>query len=232
VSRAGLVRAGACGTALGGLVLALTATMYLVAASAAVYDWPPWSGQSGGYFLLYSGLSFAFWVAPAAILLGILGLYTLFGRGTRAGLWGFILCAVATLVSPVGSALPYFFFPIEVSASYTADNASMFLFLQSISYVLQTVLLACGLALLYLAARRHGALGRWLPILPVLACAAVLSAALPFAATETGLQIGTALSQALATIYGLLWMTLGVAALWRHAPGARPPQTPTVPANL
>jgi hypothetical protein len=231
VSRAVLVRAGACGAALGGLVLTLTATMYLVATLSAVYGWPPWSGQSDAYFLLYSGLSLAFWVTPATILLGILGLYTLFGHGTRAGLWGFILCAAATLVSVVGSALPYFFFPIEVSASYTADNASMFLFLQSISYVLQTVLLACGLVLLYLAARRRGALGRWLPILPILACAAVLSAVLPFAAAETGLELATLFSQSPSLVYGLLWTVLGV-TLWRCAPNSRPREGRTASTNL
>jgi hypothetical protein len=153
---------------------------------------------------------------PLGILVGLLGLLALLGASSEAR-WGVRLAAVATLLPVIQSVVPYSFFIGSPDASPSSGAIGTMIFLSHALYVLSSLVLAAGLGLLFVAARRDQKLGTWRMLLLAIAIAAVLSSTAPFALAAVGLTGDMALSEVSEFVMGFLWVALGV-ALWRHAP--------------
>lgn len=218
MSRRALSRAGACFAVLGGLILAINASMFGAAVLSMTTGWTPSSIMSGRFLALFSVLAISSSAAPVAVLIGLLGLYALVGGGSPAGKWGLAASAFAMIILFTVSMFPYLIFSGNPGSSGPGYVWAMFA-LSSAFSALQAVLLATGLVLLHAAACRRGVLGPWRWLLPAIGFTAVLTVAAPIVLPELGLPGGSMLGQASAIVAGLMWMALGM-AIWRHAPPA------------
>ena len=198
-----------------GLALAYV-TVHNVALTAGLFA-PTNQSSSSGPPLVFSILQIISLPAiPLGALVGLFGLLILLGASSMAR-WGVGLAAVATLLLIIEPFVPYFFLFGSRDAAPSYGAIGTMLFLSDVISILGSLVLAAGLVLLFVAARRDQKLGAWRVLLPAIAIAAVLSSTVPFALSAVGLMGSVVLSGVFAFVMGLLWVALGV-ALWRYAP--------------
>jgi hypothetical protein len=195
---------------LAGLALAYV-SVHNVALTAGLFA-PTGPLSSSGPPLVFSILQIISLPAiPLGILAGLFGPLSLLGASSVAR-WGVALAGVATLLPIIELFVPNFFLIGSHDTSPAYGAIWTMLFLSGAVSLLSSLVLAAGLALLFIAARRDQKLGAWRTPLPTIAIAALLSSAAPFA-----LAGGTTLSEVSELVVGFLWVAFGV-ALWRHAP--------------
>ena len=153
-------------------------------------------------------------VIQLGMMVGLFGLLILLGVSSIVR-WGVGLAAVATLLLIIELFVPFVFMIASHNASPSYDAIGALIFLSHAIPVLSSLVLAAGLMLLFVAARRDQKLGAWRVLLP--AIAAVLSSTVPLALSAVGLMGSAVFSGVFQFVVGLLWVALGV-ALWRHAP--------------
>jgi len=155
-------------------------------------------------------------VLPLGMLAGLSGLLVLLGTSSVV-LWGIGLAAVATLLVIIELFIPIIFTIVshDTPSGYGAFGA-MILLSRAVP-VLGSLVLATGLVLFFVAARRGQGIGAWRALLLAIAIATVLSSTVPLALSAVGLTGSMVLSGVFQSVAGLLWVALGV-ALWRHAP--------------
>jgi hypothetical protein len=210
-----LARAGGVFAIWGGLALA-----YVGAQNVALYAGlfaPKSPLSSSGPPLVLSFLQIiSLSVIPLGMLVGVFGLLVLLGASSVVR-WGVGLAAVATLLLIIELFVPIFFAIVSRGSSPSYDAIGTVIFLSHAISFLSSLVLAAGLMLLFVAARRDQKLGAWRVLLPAIAIATVLSSTGPSALSAVGLMGSQVLSGAVQLVVGLLWVTLGV-ALWRYAP--------------
>ena len=145
-------------------------------------------------------------VIQLGMMVGLFGLLVLLGVSSVVR-WGVGLAAVAALLLIIELFVPFVFMIASHNASPSYDAIGALIFLPHAIPVLSSLVLAAGLMLLFVAARRDQKLGAWRVLLP--AIAAALSA--------LGLMGSAVFSGVFQFVVGLLWVALG-AAVWRHAP--------------
>jgi hypothetical protein len=153
-------------------------------------------------------------VIQLGMMVGLFGLLILLGVSSIVR-WGVGLAAVATLLLIIELFVPFVFMIASHNASPGYDAIGTLIFLSHAIPVLSSLVLAAGLMLLFVAARRDQKLGAWRVLLP--AIAAVLSSTVPLALSAVGLMGIAVFSGVFQFVVGLLWVALG-AAVWRHAP--------------
>jgi hypothetical protein len=153
-------------------------------------------------------------VIQLGMMVGLFGLLILLGVSSVVR-WGVGLAAVATLLLIIELFVPFVFMIASHNASPGYDAIGTLIFLSHAIPVLSSLVLAAGLMLLFVAARRDQKLGAWRVLLP--AIAAVLSSTVPLALSAVGLMGSAVFSGVFQFVVGLLWVALG-AAVWRHAP--------------
>jgi hypothetical protein len=153
-------------------------------------------------------------VIQLGMMVGLFGLLILLGVSSIVR-WGVGLAAVATLLLIIELFVPFVFMIASHNASPGYDAIGTLIFLSHAIPVLSSLVLAAGLMLLFVAARRDQKLGAWRVLLP--AIAAVLSSTVPLALSAVGLMGSAVFSGVFQFVVGLLWVALG-AAVWRHAP--------------
>ena len=153
-------------------------------------------------------------VIQLGMMVGLFGLLVLFGVSSVVR-WGVGLAAVATLLLIIELFVPFVFMIASHNASPSYDAIGALIFLSHAIPVLSSLVLAAGLMLLFVAARRDQKLGAWRVLLP--AIAAGLSSTVPLALSAVGLMGSAVFSGVFQFVVGLLWVALG-AAVWRHAP--------------
>lgn len=159
-------------------------------------------------------------VIPLGMLAGLSGLLVLLGTSSAVR-WGIgLAAAVATLLVVIELFIPIIFTIVshDTSSGYGAFGA-MILLSRAIP-VLGSLVLATGLVLFFVAARRDQGIGAWRALLLAIAIATVLSSTVPLALSAVGLTGSMVLSGVFQSVAGLLWVALGM-ALWRHAPENR-----------
>ncbi|MBD0253514.1 MAG: hypothetical protein ICV31_03350 [Rubrobacter sp.] len=153
-------------------------------------------------------------VIQLGMMVGLFGLLVLLGVSSVVR-WGVGLAAVAALLLIIELFVPFVFMIASHNASPSYDAIGALIFLSHAIPVLSSLVLAAGLMLLFVAARRDQKLGAWRVLLP--AIAAVLSSTVPLALSAVGLMGSAVFSGVFQFVVGLLWVALG-AAVWRHAP--------------
>ena len=153
-------------------------------------------------------------VIQLGMMVGLFGLLILLGVSSIVR-WGVGLAAVATLLLIIELFVPFVFMIASHNASPSYDAIGTLIFLSHAIPVLSSLVLAAGLMLLFVAARRDQKLGAWRVLLP--AIVAVLSSTVPLALSAEGLMGSAVFSGVFQFVVGLLWVALG-AAVWRHAP--------------
>lgn len=153
-------------------------------------------------------------VIQLGMMVGLFGLLVLLGVSSVVR-WGVGLAAVATLLLIIELFVPFVFMIASHNASPSYDAIGALIFLSHAIPVLSSLVLAAGLMLLFVAARRDQKLGAWRVLLP--AIAAALSSTVPLALSALGLMGSAVFSGVFQFVVGLLWVALG-AAVWRHAP--------------
>lgn len=203
---------------LAGLALAYV-TVHNIALTAGLFA--PTSRLTGsGPPLVFSILQIVSLPAiPLGALVGLIGLLVLLGASSVAR-WGVGLAVVATFLLVIQPLVPYLFFVEGHDASPSYSAIGTMLFVSDVISALGSLVLAAGLVLLFVAARRDQKLGAWRVLLPAIAAAAVLSSTAPFVLSAVGLMGSVVLSGVFEFVMGILWVALGV-ALWRHAPEIR-----------
>ena len=153
-------------------------------------------------------------VIQLGMMVGLFGLLILLGVSSIVR-WGVGLAAVATLLLIIELFVPFVFMIASHNASPSYDAIGALIFLPHAIPVLSSLVLAAGLMLLFVAARRDQKLGAWRVLLP--AIAAALSNTVPLALSALGLRGSAVFSGVFQFVVGLLWVALGAAG-WRHAP--------------
>ena len=142
-------------------------------------------------------------VIQLGMMVGLFGLLVLLGVSSVVR-WGVGLAAVATLLLIIELFVPFVFMIASHNASPSYDAIGALIFLSHAIPVLSSLVLAAGLMLLFVAARRDQKLGAWRVLLPAIAIAAVLSSTAPFALSAVGLMGSVMLSGGLQFVVGLL----------------------------
>ena len=198
---------------LAGLALAYV-SVHNVALTAGLFA-PASPLSSSGPLLVFSILQIiSLPVIQLGMMVGLFGLLVLLGVSSVVR-WGVGLAAVATLLLIIELFVPIFFMIGSHDASPGYGAIGALIFLSRAVPVLSSLVLAAGLMLLFVAARRDQKLGAWRVLLP--AIAAVLSSTVPLALSALGLMGSAVFSGVFQFVVGLLWVALG-AAVWRHAP--------------
>jgi hypothetical protein len=197
--------------------LALTyVSVHNVALTAGLFA-PTNPLSSSGQPLVFSLLQvISLPVIPLGMLVGLFGLLVVLGVSSIVR-WGVGLAALATLLLIIELFVPIFFMIGSHDASPGYGAIGALIFLSRAVPVLSSLVLAAGLMLLFVVARRDQKLGTSRVLLPAIAIAAVLSSTVPLALSAVGLMGSVVLSGVFQVVVGLLWVALGV-ALWRHAP--------------
>ena len=198
---------------LAGLALAYV-SVHNVALTAGLFA-PASPLSSSGPPLVFSILQIiSLPVFQLGMMVGLFGLLVLLGVSSVVR-WEVGLAAVATLLLIIELFVPFVFMIASHNASPSYDAIGALIFLSHAIPVLSSLVLAAGLMLLFVAARRDQKLGAWRVLLP--AIAAVLSSTVPLALSALGLMGSAVFSGVFQFVVGLLWVALG-AAVWRHAP--------------